>query len=692
MIGPGDRAARASRDGETAAMDTPMDHLSRIVTRIRGLIAPALLALLTPLASAQPDFQSPFGSDPFADESPEVRVEIKSSMGRVSAGDQLGLVVVLDHREGWHSQARAEELTVSGLVPTSVRVEATNAVIGPVQWPQTHEIMFDLGDGPEPIRVYEGRARIFVPVQIPEDAAPGQDVSLEVTVEFQACDDQLCIAPDVRTRTLVLPIVPIEARGEASPDPDFAGFDASVFADRALFGASTRPADTQAVQGPKFFGVTLPRPDGPVGLIVFAVVAALGGLALNLTPCVLPVIPIKIMTISHHAGSPGKSLYLGLWMAVGVVAFWALLGVLAVVFTGSFSDPSRLFGYWQFTLPIGLLIALMGIGSLGAFAVKLPQSVYKVNPKADSALGSMLFGVMTAILGLPCFGFVAGALLAGSATMPSVVILTIFVALGVGMASPYLVLSARPGLVEKMPRTGPASELVKQVLGLLMLAAASFFIGAGVLALLGGMDRFAAGLPWWAKTVHWWAVGFFAAAAGLWLIVQTVRITKKPIRRAAFALVALVLGGGGVLAAIDRTMHAYHDFWTPYTPQALDEALAQGKVVVLDFTAEWCLNCKSLEAAFLSRAPVKPMLLEPDVVPMVADVTSKGAPGWDKLHELGQTGIPLLVIYGPGLETPWLANNYTGGVVVEAIERARGGGGRAVGLGPEIEPSPAPEP
>ncbi len=107
---------------------------------------------------------------------------------------------------------------------------------------------------------------------------------------------------------------------------------------------------------------------------------------------------------------------------------------------------------------------------------------------------------------------------------------------------------------------------------------------------------------------------------------------------------------------------------------ALAEALDRGDVVVLDFTAEWCLNCKSLEAAFLSRAPVKPMLLQAGVVPMVADVTSSGAPGWDKLRELGQTGIPLLAVYGPGTDEPWLANNYTGGTVVEAIERARGTG------------------
>ncbi len=644
----------------------------RARTLLRLALALPLLAALP--AIAQDKFPSAFGQDPFAqDEGPEVRVEFKTSLDRVAPGDQVGLVIILDHTQGWHSQARAEEITVEGLIPTSVMLQARNAVIGPVQWPRSHELMFDVGNGPEPIRVYEDRARIFVPAIIPAEAIVGSSAEFDVTLTFQVCDDLVCLAPDTRTQTIVLPIVAIGDRGEAASDNDFAAFDASVFADRALFGESSQSA-TASVAGPSFFGFELPRPDGAAGLILFAIIAALGGFVLNLTPCVLPVIPIKIMTISSHAGSPGKSLYLGTWMAVGVVAFWALLGGLAVTFTKTMSDPSRLFGYWLFTLPIGLVIAAMGVGSLGAFSLTLPKAVYKVNPKADSALGSFMFGVMTAILGLPCFGFVAGALLAGSATLPGAVILTIFIAIGVGMASPYLVLSARPGWVKKMPRTGPASELVKQVLGLLMLAAAAFFIGAGMLALLGGMDRFAAGLPWWAKSAHWWFVGVFALAAGAWLAVRTIQITKKPLPRFAFAIVAIVLASGGVLAAIDRTQHAYHNIWVPFTPEALAEALDRGDVVVLDFTAEWCLNCKSLEAAFLSRAPVKPLLLQAGVVPMVADVTSQGAPGWDKLHEMGQTGIPLLAVYGPGTNEPWLANNYTGGTVVEAIERARGAG------------------
>ncbi len=570
-------------------------------------------------------------------------VVVESSLERVSPGDQLVVAVILDHAEGWHSHTNEPDvpakLRESGFVaiPTEVIVEDTlGATPGPVQWPATHVIDLQVGDGQTaPYTVFDGRAIIYVPLLIDDDASDA--VRIKLQINYQACDDYMCLPPEFTSRTLEFEVVPIAERGEQSESPDFAGFDASVFADRSSFGADASVSASADVARPKFFGFELPRPDGAAGLAIVALLAAAGGLILNLTPCVLPVIPIKVMTISSHAGSPGKSMYLGLWMAAGVVGFWAALGVLAATVT-AFADPSRVFGLWWFTLGVGLLIAAMGIGIMGAFSLNLPKAVYAVDPKADSATGSFLFGVMTAVLGLPCFGFVAGALLAGAATLPPAVVVTIFAAIGVGMSLPYLVLSAKPSWVDKIPRTGPASELVKQVMGLLLLAAASFFIGAGVLALLGGSERFVTGMPWWGKVVHWWFVALFGLAAGVWLLVRTFQITKKAPPRLAFAVIGLLLATGGVAAAADRSSDAYNDIWLPYSEGTLTQARDEGRVVVLDFTAEWCLNCKALKAAVLSREPVKGQLLGTDVVPLVADLTSTAAPGWEKLRDLDEAG------------------------------------------------------
>ena len=187
-----------------------------------------------------------------------------------------------------------------------------------------------------------------------------------------------------------------------------------------------------------------------------------------------------------------------------------------------FADPSTIFGIWWVTGIIGLVIALMSLGIMGLFQIKLPQKVYMVNPKADSAWGAFVFGIMTAVLGLPCFGFVAGALLAGAATMPSILVLTVFAFMGIGMAAPYVVLAMFPKLIEKLPRTGPASELIKHIMGLLMLGAAAYFLGTAVIAYGIGHDWT---FPWWGKAVHWWAIGFVVSplVSGLWC-----RLSRSP--------------------------------------------------------------------------------------------------------------------------------------------------------------------
>lgn len=664
-----------------APTNTPHARWTRALRRPAAGAA-MLVASIHP-AAAQPDV---LGGPMFAlDDGPEVVISAQARAGTVAPGEQTVVAVILDHKPGWHTNLNEPVIPEAfGDFPAAATTVTPSAgdrgdlvTFGPPQWPEPYAEIVSFTGEPVEFLVYSGLAPIYVPIVIDERAAPGQALVLSFEVFYQSCNDRLCLAPTAETVEVELTVVTPEERAAADDGAEaaevFADFDPVVFADPDAWGdafATDAGAGGQD-QARSFFGIALPAIDGPVGIGVMALLAVLGGMILNLTPCVLPVIPIKIMSLSQHAATPGRSLVLGLWMAAGVVGFWLALGVIAVSVT-SLADPSRLFGIWYVTVAIGVAIAAFGVGIMGAFNISLPQWVYRINPSAESAHGSFLFGVMTAVLGLPCFGFVAGALLAGSATMPAAVVMTVFAAIGIGMAAPYLVLAARPGLLERMPRTGPASELVKQVMGLLMLAAACYFLGAGVLALIKSDPARVAALPWWAKTAHWWFIGLFAVAAAVWMFWQTVRITRSAGRRAAIALASVVIATGGVAAGADQTLRAYHDFWVPYTPETLASALEEDGVVVLDFTADWCLNCKALEAAVLAPQPVRGELLSSGVVPLKADLTSTKAPGWDKLRALGQTGIPLLAIYGPGLETPWLANAYTPAQVMDAIARARG--------------------
>lgn len=654
------------------------------------------VALLLPLpAMAQPGL----------DNAPEVKISAKLSGEGFVPGQRAFVVVVLDHGRELHSwPSLDQDVLPPELAEFAIRTEVSLLDLpawlraGPVQWPEPKPALVPnvLGTGSTEALTYKGRALVYVPVLIAPEAPLGEH-TVRAAVEIQACDDTQCYIPQSEVRTLTL--VVLAEGGKQLEDPDFAGFDASVFdrdwsaipsqvTDGSGVGAADGSGDlqTQATYArPKFLGlVSLPAPGSPSFLFAIALAGAVGGFVLNLTPCVLPVIPIKVMTLTHHAGeSRSRALVLGTWMALGVVAFWSALSI-PVLFVKGFADPSVLFGIWWLTSSIGLVIILMAAGLMGLFQFKLPQSVYMVNPSVDSGQGSFMFGVMTAVLGLPCFGFVVGALLPAAATAGAVVVVTVFVSMGVGMALPYFVLALFPGLLKRVPRTGPASDLVKQVMGLLLMAAGAYFIGAGMLALVAEQ-------PHLAKVLHWWAAGFTVAIAGLWLFYRTVRITSKPLPRFAMLLVALLLALAGLWVADNQTDQSFVRWqekqaaldrqiatggyitgaWNSYIPELVDQALADGKVVVMDFTAEWCLNCKALKAAVLNVEPVKGRLMSEDVVAFEVDLTSRSAPGWQKLRDLGQTGIPTLAVFGPGQDAgPWVANAYGPSQVMGAIEGA----------------------
>lgn len=653
-------------------------NMMRLVRSALGRLLIAVLAAMGVLASsaiAQPDFPS------------RVQLSIDANVSTIQPGEPFAVAVTFEVEDGWKINTNDPKLPESWgdipLLPTTVRLDdasAKFATIGPIQWPKGKMAQADLaGTGKlESYEVYAGTVTVFVPVRLAESAfGENGKATLAFKVGFQACDATTCEIP--MSESLEVSI----AKGPAVPAAAgvFKGFDASRLAGSEKWGsdAPSGSADGSASpngaaggiavmpKGPRsFFGIPLPGDGGIATWLVFFGLAALGGFVLNLTPCVLPVLPLKVMAIVQHAGSPKRTLLLGMWMAAGVIAFWVACAVPVLVLS-SFADPSRIFGIWWVTLGLGLLIAIMSVGLMGVFNITLPQAVYAVNPKADSAWGSFLFGIMTAVLGLPCFGFVAGSLLAAAATLPKIVTFAIFLGLGVGMALPYFVLALKPHWIKKIPRTGPASELIKQVMGLLLLAAGVFFIGAGLIALV-------AAKPWIAKQLHVWIAAIIALVAGLWIISRTFQISKTTLPRVAFTIIGLFIASAGLWYANDTTSRARENhlsgMWAPYSPQAVAAARAEGKVVVMDFTAEWCLNCKALKAAVLDREPVKSKLRDNNIELFLVDLTATQAPGWKRLEELGQTGIPLLAIYTPGETQPWLANNYTADTVMAAVNRA----------------------
>ncbi len=621
--------------------------------------------LCTRPATAQPPDQGDAGATVTVRAEPQKRI--------VRPGDQIAIAVVMDHAQGWHTWPAQDVLPpdiAEFAIRTKLEVAALPAWVDRVdgiQYPKPKPDKVANPNGGPPIEVplYSHSAKGYIRIVVSPSAKLG-DQDIEVKASWQACNDKVCQAPDEATVKVRVKIIAATDPAIAPPnEPElFSEFDDSQWGKSATTPTVGQVKPIQIVVPP--FGTVTFDPSGLVGKALLLLAAAFGGLLLNFTPCVLPIIPIKILGLSKGAGNPRRCLLLGVIMCLGVTAFWLGIG-LAMAFITGFKTISTLYQNPWFPLGVGVFMFSMGLGMLGLFTVRLPSAVYMINPKSETVPGSFVFGVLTAVLSTPCTAPFMGAAAAWAAFQAPAITISTFAAIGIGMALPYLILAANPKWVDKIPRTGPASELIKQIMGILMFGVAAFFIGLPVAGWLNTP-------PDPVSRAYWWLVGAAGGAAGMWLAYRTILITRSGGKRAAFA-------GGGVLFAVISVWFASllssHGpiKWKYFTPERFAEAKSRGETIVMDFTAEWCLNCKALESGVLHRKQIVKLLNDGDkIIPMRVDITGNNPVGKAKLKELNWVGIPLLAIFGPGVgyDDPIKMDSYTPEMVKQAIEKARG--------------------
>jgi thiol:disulfide interchange protein len=253
-----------------------------------------------------------------------------------------------------------------------------------------------------------------------------------------------------------------------------------------------------------------------------------------------------------------------------------------------------------------------------------------------------------------------GTAAAWAATQAPAVTLATFAAIGAGMGLPYAVLASRPDWLRRVPRTGPWSELLKQVMGIFMLAAAAYFIGIGVRSL-----RAEAGAD---PRLLWYPVAGLCALAGAWTAVGAVRLAAGPARLAWGAVGAVVVLLA--LAAAPGLGDSGPLRWVSYTPERFAAAERDRKPVVMMFTAEWCLNCKALEQSVWKDPGVARAIDEAGAIPMKVDLTAGNPAGRARLREAGSLTIPLLVVVGASGETVLRSDFYTADQVIAAVGAA----------------------
>jgi suppressor for copper-sensitivity B len=372
--------------------------------------------------------------------------------------------------------------------------------------------------------------------------------------------------------------------------------------------------------------------------------ALLGGLILNVMPCVLPVLSIKLLSVLGHGGAAPREVRRGfLASAAGILASFLVLGSVAVGLKAAghavgwgiqFQQPA-------FLAAMAFVLVLFAANLWERFEVALPASVAGAADAAgrrEGLAGHFLTGALATLLATPCSAPFLGTAVGFALAHGPVEIYAVFAALGLGLALPYLVVAAAPRLATRLPRPGGWMVAVRRVLGLALAATAVW-----LLFVLGAQSGpVVAGLV---------ATLLVATGVALWPLPEASARGRLASWLTVGALGLLAVGG--VLAlpgerGASAGSVAAEGPWRPFDRAAIAREVAAGRVVFVDVTADWCLTCRVNKELVLDRGDVRALLAAPDVVAMRADWTKPDPAIADYLKSFGRFGIPFNVVYGPG--------------------------------------------
>jgi thiol:disulfide interchange protein DsbD len=400
-------------------------------------------------------------------------------------------------------------------------------------------------------------------------------------------------------------------------------------------------------------------------LLVALLSALLGGLILNLMPCVLPVLALKALSLAD-SGERARSH--ALWYTAGVLASFLAVGALVLALRAT----GQALG-WGFQLQQPLVVAVLayvmfavGLSLSGVFSIGLGLAgAGQSLASRQGPLGDFMTGVLAVVIASPCTAPFMAAALAFAFTASPATAMLVFLALGLGLALPFLLIGFVPALAGRLPRPGAWMDTLKQVLAFPMYLTAVWLLW--VLGQQRGIDAVALALG-----------GLVLLALAAWWLSR-LRFRAAPLQRVL--AIAVLLRAAWPLAMLARMpppaagAAAVAEGVVPWSPQKLAELRDQGRVVFVDMTADWCVTCKANEKAVLARAPFRDAMRAADAVFMQGDWTSVDPRITEFLQAHGAVGVPFYIVYpAGGGDGEVLPTVLTDGIVVDALARASGAG------------------
>ena len=494
------------------------------------------------------------------------------------------------------------------------------------------------------VTVYFDQAE--VPVPLKRDRADAVTATLRVT--FQGCQtDGICYPPMTRRVKLSIPsgtVTPastpdMPAPATVAPPPTATSpVDTAVATPDTTTSAASIATDVERTRPPE--EVLARNPRGTSSLLVALALALTGGLILNLMPCVLPILSLKALSLAESGREGGDARRRALWYTAGVLVSFVAVGALAIALRAA----GQALG-WGFQLQqpwvVGLLAYVMfavGLSLSGVFAIghRLAGTGHGLASRRGP-VGDFFTGVLAVVVASPCTAPFMGVALAYAFTAPTPLALLVFAVLGLGLALPFLLIGFVPALASRLPRPGAWMDTLKQVLAFPMYLTAVWLLW--VLGKQRGID--AVGLA---------LVGLVLLALGLWWF-QRARFAPAPLQRAlALALAVSALVPLAMLHRLPAETAAAPttEGHAAYSAERLAALRAEGRIVFVDMTADWCVTCKANEKAVLNTPAFRELLATHDAVMLTGDWTNVDPAITAFLEAHGAVGVPLYVLYPRG--------------------------------------------
>lgn len=548
--------------------------------------------------------QSGFG--PQAD----ITAESFLSFEKVQTSSQLKVALKVTIGKDWHINSIKPKDEF--LIPTEFKISSLEFEVEKTSYPQAEEIKLDFSE--ELLSVYEGEVYFGALLKMKDGVKPGK-YFLVVSLYYQACDNATCLPPAEIIDTLFYEIVGNQTPVIEINQNIFEKVDLSY----SSISAPQKDEDLISSQLEKS------------GLFLSLFLVFLGGLALNLTPCVYPLIPITIGYFGGQSeGSTGRLALMGLFYLLGIALTYSVVGVVTAlsgaVFGALLQNPIVI-------IIIAAIFVLLSLSMFGAYEFRLPNFLVSRAGGAKGGLyGAFFMGLTMGIVAAPCIGpFVLGLVTYVAAKGDAFNGFLLFFFLAVGLGAPYFILAIFSGKIKSLPKAGEWMEAVKHIFGFLLIGMAIYFVN-----------------PLLPKKIAEYSLPVYMILTGTYLIF----FEKFGDKIKAFKIFKLVFSFLAIAAAVYWMYPAETNSidWQPYKQEIFTQAKADGKKILIDFYADWCIPCKELDALTFSNDKV--IAESESFVNLKADLTKTLSPEVDALRQqFSIVGVPtVLVIDSQGNE------------------------------------------